>query len=76
MTNKQTRQDKTSEMTSRKRAPSGALVEKVVFLVFLVTCLHKKARARAHVHMGHVARCQPHRGDAHGARKKNLSRFG
>ena len=36
----------------------------------LGTCLHKTARARVNVHVGHVAR------DTHGARKKNLSRFG
>ena len=39
-------------------------------------CLHKTARARAHVHVGHVVCCHPRRGDTHGARKKNLSRFG
>ena len=34
------------------------------------TCLHKTARARAHVHVGHVACCHTRRGDTHGARKK------
>ena len=28
--------------------------EKDIFLVFLGTFFHKKARARAHVHVGHV----------------------
>ena len=34
------------------------------------TYLHKTAYARAHVHVGHVANCQPHRGDTHGWHKK------
>ena len=39
-------------------------------------CLQKTARARAHVHVAHVACCHPRRGDTHGVTEKNLSRFG
>ena len=39
-------------------------------------CLHKMAHARTHVHVGHIACFQPHRGDTHGAMKKNLNQFG
>ena len=51
-------------------------IEEVRFFTFLGMCLQKTAHARVHVHVGHVAYCHPHRGDKHGARKKNLSRFG
>ena len=40
------------------------------FFSFWGTCLHKKARACAHMHMGHMARCQPRRRHTHRARKK------
>ena len=55
--------------------------EKSIFLFFWVTFFHKKARARAHVHVptctwGMWSENMECRVDTHGAMKKNLSQFG